>query len=542
MKLSLHLVFSIIILFFSVQSSVIEISKDSLVQFIADYPLSVIFIYKNNETIQNSSNVTETIVSSIYSITTDIVFGSYIDPEINSSLLINLYSEDKDNGRAETELFPENLSLNYIVPYIIYVYNALNIKYLVDEDIASFNISIFDQDKYGIIIFNNDTDGLDKFFHQNVSFEIKDNFDVFSININSYDTVRQLFDINQTILFEEESNDKLISLIIISYHPQSNSTIIIHFKGDYTSLFDVIMKYSFPQIIDFASESNIQIINAIKQASTTNNFFLLVNQTKDEKEILDKYLKIAETFHQTKPEIVWFTYIDVDKSDYQNISTPICFYYENIDKNYGEPNLDDLSGHYTTEISQKGIEAIFNFQNKPKIEEIRKIRRNPMHLFEDEDILLQYSRFVVFYYEKKNYNTPKYFQFKFMLERFSYLLEGYNIPFVEISVEKSKREILVNVPEVETDSIVLFTNAGKGKEYYSYYIYDKGLSISTFSKYFNAVFDIKFELTKEETINYYEELMSDNDYLPEEVENEEENQESGDKDEENENNQMKIEL
>ena len=48
-----------------------------------------------------------------------------------------------------------------------------------------------------------------------------------------------------------------------------------------------------------------------------------------------------------------------------------------------------------------------------------------------------------------------------MLERFSYLLEGYNIPFVEISVEKSKREILVNVPEVETDSIVLFTNAGK---------------------------------------------------------------------------------
>ena len=40
------------------------------------------------------------------------------------------------------------------------------------------------------------------------------------------------------------------------------------------------MKYSFPQIIDFASESNIQIINAIKQASTSNNFFLLVNQTK----------------------------------------------------------------------------------------------------------------------------------------------------------------------------------------------------------------------------------------------------------------------
>lgn len=539
MKLSFHLVISFLIFFFSVRSSVIEISKDSLVQFIADYPLSVIFIYKNNETIKNSLNTTETIVNSIYSITTDIVFASYIDPEINSPLLINLYSEDKDNSRAETELFPENLSLNYIVPYIIYVYNALNIKYLVDEDISSFNTSIFDQDKYGIIIFNNDTDGLDKFFHQNLSFEIKDNFDVFSIDINSYDAVRQLFDINQTILFEEESRDKLISLIIISYHPQSNSTIIINFKGDYTSLFDVIMQYSFPQIIDFASERNVQIINAIKQASSTNNFFLLVNKAKDGKEILDKYLVIAENFHQTKPEIIWFTYIDVDGPEYQNISTPICFFYENINKNYGEPNLDDLSGHYTTEISQKGIEAIFNFQNKQKTEENRKTRRNPMHLFEDEDILLQYNKFVVFYYKKKNYKTSKYFQFKFMLERFSYLLEGYNIPFVEISVEKSKSEILVNVPEVEVDSIVLFTNDGKGKEYYSYYIYNKGLSISSFANYFSKVFEINFELTKEEVVNYYEELMSDNDYLPENIENDGDNKEG---EEENQNIQMKTEL
>ena len=499
----------------------VNLSKENRSSFISEQPLSIIFKFTNNNSIQKFSNLTKKIEEQTNTLPSTIPIGLLFSPNSTEEFSIHIYYEDINKSILHKHL-KEN-STELIISEIIDIYHTVNIHYIIPEEIHLFSPSSFNQNKYGLIIFSDNLKENHILFHQNISYQIKEVFDVYASSIDNYNKLIPLFNVSSSISFESTNEDSS-EYIALSYNPSTQDSIVIHFNGNYINLFDVIMLYSFPNTINFNNPKQSNVINALKQSSWGENFILIYSKEKDGEEVLAQFDEIAEIFHMKHSIPVWFGYLNIDvfpdEKDNQDLTTPICFLYETFLDN-------DIESQYTHNITFEELYYALYLHNKNDVEEENEnnTSENPTEeeveeegsrlksLYEvnDEKDLYQYDHFILFIYDENKESSFKYHKFIFMLERFHYLLNEEDYPIFSITKQQTKGKDLIHISGIKDMKIVLFSK-DKKEDAFSYSLYEKGPSISLFCDFFNTVYETEFSVSEKEVLRYYDEMVKNDEH------------------------------
>ena len=499
----------------------VNLSKENRSSFISEQPLSIIFKFTNNNSIQKFSNLTKKIEEQTNTLPSTIPIGLLFNPNSTEEFSIHIYYEDINKSILHKHL-KEN-STELIISEIIDIYHTVNIHYIIPEEIHLFSPSSFNQNKYGLIVFSDNLKEDHILFHQNISYQIKEVFDVYASSIDNYNKLIPLFNVSSSISFESTNEDSS-EYIALSYNPSTQDSIVIHFNGNYINLFDVIMLYSFPNTINFNNPKQSNVINALKQSSWGENFILIYSKEKDGEEVLAQFDEIAEIFHMKHSIPVWFGYLNIDvfpdEKDNQDLTTPICFLYETFLDN-------DIESQYTHNITFEELYYALYLHNKNDVEEENEnnTSENPTEeeveeegsrlksLYEvnDEKDLYQYDHFILFIYDENKESSFKYHKFIFMLERFHYLLNEEDYPIFSITKQQTKGKDLIHISGIKDMKIVLFSK-DKKEDAFSYSLYEKGPSISLFCDFFNTVYETEFSVSEKEVLRYYDEMVKNDEH------------------------------
>ena len=491
----------------------VNLSKENRSSFISEQPLSIIFKFTNNNSIQKFSNLTKKIEEQTNTLPSTIPIGLLFNPNSTEEFSIHIYYEDINKSILHKHL-KEN-STELIISEIIDIYHTVNIHYIIPEEIHLFSPSSFNQNKYGLIIFSDNLKENHILFHQNISYQIKEVFDVYASSIDNYNKLIPLFNVSSSISFESTNEDSS-EYIALSYNPSTQDSIVIHFNGNYINLFDVIMLYSFPNTINFNNPKQSNVINALKQSSWGENFILIYSKEKDGEEVLAQFDEIAEIFHMKHSIPVWFGYLNIDvfpdEKDNQDLTTPICFLYETFLDN-------DIESQYTHNITFEELYYALCLRNEnntsenPTEEEVEEEGSRLKSLYEvnNEKDLYQYDHFVLFIYDENKESSFKYHKFIFMLERFHYLLNEEDYPIFSITKQQTKGKDLIHISGIKDMKIVLFSK-DKKEDAFSYSLYEKGPSISLFCDFFNTVYETEFSVSEKEVLRYYDEMVKNDEH------------------------------
>ena len=202
----------------------VNLSKENRSSFISEQPLSIIFKFTNNNSIQKFSNLTKKIEEQTNTLPSTIPIGLLFNPNSTEEFSIHIYYEDINKSILHKHL-KEN-STELIISEIIDIYHTVNIHYIIPEEIHLFSPSSFNQNKYGLIIFSDNLKENHILFHQNISYQIKEVFDVYASSIDNYNKLIPLFNVSSSISFESTNEDSS-EYIALSYNPSTQDSILI---------------------------------------------------------------------------------------------------------------------------------------------------------------------------------------------------------------------------------------------------------------------------------------------------------------------------